>query len=662
MANRRQKRQSGIQTKFLLGLGAILVFFSGLASITIYFQQKEILEDEAYQKAALIMTAMDASRGYVREVLRPRMYSVVGADEFIIEAMSSSYISRAIMERVNREVDDFTYRRVSLNARNPDYEANRIEREMITYFAQNPHVDEWQKIIENESGERVFMRFQPVVFKKPCLHCHGDPADAPEKLLQSYGRTGGFHRKVGEIAGVISVGLPVGINLLKIKEIAFIVFSGVIPSIILLYAIISLFFNRLIAQNLRLLLNVFRTSLKDEKGLALLEKSQTLDEIEELTEAAETIVDHLEKNRQTVEQYAAQILQSKELLQSVFDGITDPVVLLSRKSGRIKIVNRAFLQRYDLEMEAVLGRNISGLALQAVCPLARCTEQIQNLSDSPVSREVQIESGEIFLIYFYPVSDETKDVKSIVCYVKDITEQKKLELKIQQTEKLVSMGQLAAGVAHEINNPLGVILCHIDLLKDDDLSPESRADLEIIEKHAGNCRNIISDLLRFARHTKPALAFASINELVLEVVSMSLNQLELQSIRVETDLDGTVPVIELDIDRFKQVILNLLLNSAQAIEKDGRIGVTTVFDGQAREVVIIVEDNGCGIPAELHDKIFDPFFTTKAPGKGTGLGLSVSYGIIHDHGGEIRVESDNEKKDKKTRFIITLPVKESVDE
>lgn len=658
MANRRQKRQSGIQTKFLLGLGAILVFFSGLASITIYFQQKEILEDEAYQKAALIMTAMDASRSYVREVLRPRMYSVVGDDEFILEAMSSSYISRAIMERVNTEVDDFTYRRVSINARNPDYEANRLEREMIAYFAENSHVNEWQKIIEDESGQRVFMRFQPVVFKKTCLHCHGNPADAPEKLLRIYGGNGGFHRKEGEVAGVISVGLPVDINLLKIKEIAFIVFSGVIPSIILLYAIISLFFNRLIAQNLRLLLNVFRTSLRDEKGLALLEKSQTLDEIEELTEAAQTIVDHLEKSRQTVEQYAAQILQSKELLQSVFDGITDPVVLLSRKSGRIKIVNRAFLQRYNLEMEAVLGRNISDLALHAVCPLARCMEQIQNLSGSPVSREVQIESGEIFLIYFYPVSDESRAVKSIVCYVKDITEQKKLELKIQQTEKLVSMGQLAAGVAHEINNPLGVILCHIDLLKDDDLSPESRADLEIIEKHAGNCRNIISDLLRFARHTRPSLALASINELVLEVVSMSLNQLELQSIRVEMDLDDEVPAIELDIDRFKQVILNLLLNSAQAIEKDGRISISTEYDEQIEAVMIIVADNGCGIPPELHDKIFDPFFTTKAPGKGTGLGLSVSYGIIHDHGGEIRVESTGET----TRFIITLPVKESLDE
>jgi signal transduction histidine kinase len=110
--------------------------------------------------------------------------------------------------------------------------------------------------------------------------------------------------------------------------------------------------------------------------------------------------------------------------------------------------------------------------------------------------------------------------------------------------------------------------------------------------------------------------------------------------------------MELDIDRFKQVILNLLLNSAQAIEKEGRIIISTGYDEQTGEVVIIVADNGCGIPPELYDKIFDPFFTTKAPGKGTGLGLSVSYGIIHDHGGEIRVESSGEM----TRFIITLPV------
>lgn len=656
MRKEKIKRNAGIQTKFLLGLAAILVFFSGLASMTIYLYQKETIEDDAYQKSVLIMTAMSATRGYVRDVLRPKMYDIIDRDDFVLEAMSSSYISRTIMERVNKELDDFTYRRVSLNARNPDYEATEIEREMIQYFNENPHVDEWQNIIEDETRNRVFMRFQPVVFTQSCLHCHGEPSDAPDKIIENYGSTGGFYRNAGDVAGVISVSLPVGLSLLKIKELAIAVFLGVIPSIILLYAIISVFFNRLIAQNLRFLLNMFRTNLRDDQGLALIEKSQSLDEIEELTEAAETIAEHLQKNNQTLEKNAAEILSSKELLQSVFDGITDPLVLLDKEHKTIKIVNKAFLNHYNMTLTDVLKRDITRLDFSSSCPIAMSADIISTITDQPISKDVQLEDGGIYRIYYYPVRDESRDIESIVCYVKDITEQKEMELQIQHTEKLVSMGQLAAGVAHEINNPLGVILCHIDLIKDDpQLSSESLADLNIIEKHVGNCRNIISDLLRFARQTKPSLNRASINDVISEVVSMVTNQMGIQSIRIETNFEEGIPAVSIDIDRIKQVILNLLINSSQAIGEQGVIRIYTSYVVENRQARIVIEDNGNGIPENLRDKIFDPFYTTKAPGKGTGLGLSVSFGIIQEHGGDIVVEDGPSKT---TCFRINLPVEE----
>lgn len=657
MKQSQTKRQTGLRAKFLLGLAGILVFFSALVSTTIYFYQKDTLEDEAYQKATLIMTAMDASREYVRETLRPKMYDIIDEDDFVLEAMSSSYISRAIMELVNIEVEDFSYRRVSLNARNPDYEAVGLEKEMIEYFNDNANVYEWHKIVEDEGGTRVFMRFQPVIFKDSCMHCHGDPENAPQKIIENYGNQRGFDREVGEVAGVISVSLPVDINLAKTKEFAITVFSTVIPSILLLFAIISVFFNRLIAQNLRQLLNTFRTNLRDEEGLAMLEKSQALDEIEELTGAAETIAMHLQQSKQTVELYAAEILRSKELLQSVFDGITDPVVFLERKRGTIKIVNAAFLKRYETTFEEVIKRDISSLSFRDICPIVQCLELIENITEQPVGKELRMPNGEIFLIYFYPVLSEDGSINDVVCYVKDITEQRKLEQQIQNTEKLVSMGQLAAGVAHEINNPLGVILCHLDLIKDEaNLTVEAKEDLKIIEKHVGNCRNIISDLLRFARQTKPSLSLASINELILEVISMASNQMEMQSIQVETSLDDTVPLIPLDIDRMRQVILNLLLNGAQAIKDNGKIQFSTLYDQQGQLVEILIKDNGSGIPADIQSKVFDPFFTTKPPGKGTGLGLSVSHSIIQEHGGSISVESDGEKRE--TSFIITIPVED----
>ena len=649
-----QARYTSLQTKFLLGLAAILIFFSALASTTIYYFQKKSLEDDAYQKTELVMTAMAANRGYVREVLRPRMYEELGQDVFLLEAMSSSYISRKVMERFNEDLYDFIYRRVAKNSRNPDYEANEREVEMIEYFAENPAIEEWQGIIEKEDS-RYFMRYRPVYSEPSCSHCHGKPENAPKEIIELYGDKRGFYRQVGNVYGVISVGLPLDLNLQKIKEIAITVFAGVIPSILFLYAIISIFFNKVIAQNLNNLLNIFRTSLQEEKGEQTYTKSDPVDEISELTDVAKRMARDLQENREQLENYAAKILQSKELLQSVFDGITDPVVLIDTR-GKIKNVNKAFLDRYSITLEEVLEHSITSLPFKGLCPLIECGDILVSPPDTPISRQMNMESGEIFLIYFYPIHDEQAKTDSIVCYVKDITEQKRLEQKIQQTEKIVSMGQLAAGVAHEINNPLGVILCHIDLIKDDpSLSEEARADLDTIEKHAGNCRTIIADLLNFARQHKSIKELSSINQIIQDVVQIAANQFQQQNITVDLELDNTIPMINVDVDKMKQVFFNLLLNSAHAINEDGYILLTTRYDKENHLVTLTVDDNGCGVPPETADKIFDPFFTTKDPGKGTGLGLSVSYGIIEDHNGEISMEN---LPGKGSRFTITLHTQE----
>jgi signal transduction histidine kinase len=380
-------------------------------------------------------------------------------------------------------------------------------------------------------------------------------------------------------------------------------------------------------------------------------KSEPVDEINELTEAARQMAQDLQRNREQLKHSAAKILQSKELLQSVFDGITDPVVLIDRQ-GKIKNVNKAFLNRYSVTLEQVMDHSITGLPFTGHCPILECGDLLVSMPDRPISRQITLENGEIYLIYFYPIHDEQGDTNSIVCYVKDITEQKRLEQKIQQTEKIVSMGQLAAGVAHEINNPLGVILCHIDLIKDDPtLSEEARADLEIIEKHAGNCRRIIADLLNFSRQHNSVKECSSINSIIQQVVQIAANQFQQQNITVDLDLDHSIPMINVDVDKMKQVIFNLLLNSAQAIEENGYILLVTRYDKVRRSITVTVDDNGCGVLPETVDKIFDPFFTTKAPGKGTGLGLSVSYGIIRDHDGEITVDS---VPGRGSRFTITL--------
>ncbi|EKD38283.1 MAG: sensor histidine kinase [uncultured bacterium] len=646
----RKKRHTGFQARFLLVLAGILIIFSGVTAATIYYHEIENLEQNAHEKTDLIMKAIEANRDYIQDVLRPTMYKELGGNRFILEAMSSSYISRMIMERFSSKAQGFTYRRVAVNAKNPEYEANDLESEMVKRFRDDPALTEWQGIIDLESRQ-YFMRFQPVIFKASCLNCHGDPDDAPAEVTNLYGKTRGYSHKVDEISGVIGVGMPVDVNLEKIKTFTMTLFFGVVPSILIVYVIISAVFNRFIASNLRNILSFFRTNIKDDKGKDLFEHSQEMDEIDELTATARAIADHLHHNQSILEKYADEVSTSKDLLQSVFDGISDPVLLLDHE-GRIKVVNKAFRLRYNLSMHQVIGQKPSEFLSKELCPLAACDDIFISNLDHPISREIQVAAGEIFLIYFYPVEKNEARTGSMVCYVKDITEQKRMESKIQHTEKIASIGQLAAGIAHEINNPLGVILCHIDLIKGDaNLSPETLADFEIIEKHAGNCRTIIADLLKFAHQQISVKEPVSLNTLLEEGVAMVSSQLRKQQIETHLDLDW-LPPVTVDADKIKQVILNMLLNSAQAIEQNGTIWLRSRYDAESRLAVMSIEDNGPGIPAEIREKIFDPFFTTKPPGKGTGLGLSVSYGIIRDHNGDITVES---LPGRPTRFVISIP-------
>jgi signal transduction histidine kinase len=222
-----------------------------------------------------------------------------------------------------------------------------------------------------------------------------------------------------------------------------------------------------------------------------------------------------------------------------------------------------------------------------------------------------------------------------------------------KSEKLASMGQLAAGIAHEVNNPLGILLLHANLLLEDcESDPEVSADVKLIVDQANRCKKIISGLLNFARQSRVVRQPVDVTDLVAEVLR-PIPVAEGIAVEVADHLDD--PVAELDGDQMIQVLTNLLTNAQHAMPDGGAITVT--LDGTEENVILTVRDEGTGIPKENLDKLFSPFFTTKQVGKGTGLGLAVTHGIVKMHRGQITVESnaDPAAGPTGTTFTISLP-------
>ena len=238
--------------------------------------------------------------------------------------------------------------------------------------------------------------------------------------------------------------------------------------------------------------------------------------------------------------------------------------------------------------------------------------------------------------------------------IKDIEQKRLIENQMAQTDKLASIGQLSAGIAHGINNPLGIILGYSQMLmRDENTETERYADLKTIEKHVRNCMSVVEDLLNFARTSRTEKEAIKIHEIIDEVLNFIRHHSELYHITIEKNYDKNVPAIMLDGKKIKQVFMNLIMNAKHAVGKSGTIKLSTHYNSSTKQITVKIADTGYGIEKKNLSRIFDPFFTTKLTGEGTGLGLSVSYGIIKNHGGEIFVEST---PGKGATFTIVLTV------
>jgi two-component system NtrC family sensor kinase len=298
-------------------------------------------------------------------------------------------------------------------------------------------------------------------------------------------------------------------------------------------------------------------------------------------------------------------------------------------------------------------------------PLKHITSVTRKVANGDLSQEVDINSRD-------EMEEVADSFNQMVRKLKGAREElelwgKKLEQKVGQrtqelkeaqdqilrSERLAALGRLSAGVAHEMNNPLsGILLFTQSLLKKTKDDPSVQEDLEVIEQEIIRCSRIVRSLLDFARETKPKKVLTQINNVIENTLTLVENQADFHNIQITKELSTDLPSIALDANQIQQVLMNIILNAADAMSQGGTLVIKSGLSSPDDSIEITLTDSGCGIPKEVIDRIYDPFFTTKEQKKGTGLGLAVSYGIIRKHQGSIVVESE---VGKGTTFIIKLP-------
>ncbi len=367
------------------------------------------------------------------------------------------------------------------------------------------------------------------------------------------------------------------------------------------------------------------------------------DEIQDLAESLDYMAFTLRDRIRELRAAEQTLTNQQRLLSTVLDMNPDLITMVDTRMI-YQTCNRAFAQSVGRSVEEIQGLNDFHLFPEEEAERRNLEGREVLLTGGRVDRQEKVETPhgvKWFHVVQIPVHDESGRTVGLLRMDRDVTDIKEYEQQLIQAQKMESIGKLAGGVAHEINTPLGIILGYAQLLKED-ADPDSQLsqDLAIIEKQTKVCRKIVADLLGFSRQGESEKREMCFNNSVMEAVSLVRHSFALDHVEVVTRLDDSFPIIYGDPEKLKQIWINLLTNAKDAMpESGGVIVVRTKLRTPKGVVTLDVADSGTGIDEATAKKIFDPFFTTKSVGKGTGLGLSVSFGIVKDHMGDIRVES-----------------------
>jgi PAS domain S-box-containing protein len=354
--------------------------------------------------------------------------------------------------------------------------------------------------------------------------------------------------------------------------------------------------------------------------------------------------------------------KKRKEIQALLDGITDLMVVLS-EDLKIQSVNHVFNEWFpDTDP---IGKYCYEFFNEGNSPCEDCPV-LKALDCQEITKDLRIskKGGKLrhYELIASPLKTSITGERNVLLFKRDVTLEKEYQAQFYQAEKMATVGILAAGVAHEINNPLTAISGFAEGLRrrlgrirgqvDDDMYDDFEEYTDTIIKECLRCRDIVRSLLTFSRPVASSLQPVDLNHCIEDTLFILKHHFKEQhKITVTTDLHADLPMIKGDESQLKQVIINLLTNALDATDEGGTIRIKT-FPEEDGGAGLIVEDSGCGIPQDLQDRLFEPFFTTKPAGKGIGIGLSTCYSIVKNHNGEISVSSE---EGKGSSFCVRIP-------
>ncbi len=363
-----------------------------------------------------------------------------------------------------------------------------------------------------------------------------------------------------------------------------------------------------------------------------------------------------------------EVSREKMEWEKTFDSITD-MVWIEDNDNNVVRANQALLDKAGLPLAELMGMHCTSLlekiGIESLTYLCDDTPA----PEKQTFKEIRESSGSVFQFWTYPLKDEEGKLYATVHYLKDVTSHKRIEQQLFRNDKLASLGILVAGIAHEINNPLGIIAGYSEALLDRAydsslLAHEQFEDfpeyLETIHKEIFRCKEILGSLLEFARPHTGKTRVLDINELIMEVMLLVKHKAKSLNYNLDLDLNRDIPKVDVEPGSLRQLFMNVIINAMFYTPEGGTVRIWTGVDdkGGKDSVSISVSDTGSGISEDIIDRIFDPFFTTKPTGVGAGLGLSICHRIAEEHGGTIDVKSS---PGEGSVFTIKLPAVIEID-